>query len=221
MVFNPNPAAGGTRAGPVIAGALLIGIFAVMAGLYVKRGGSRNAEVAGASCAGAREVAGRLAPLATGEVAALKVAATPQPATPVAFNAPDGQRLTLADFRGRAILVNLWATWCAPCRAEMPALDKLQGELGGADFEVVAINIDTTRLDRPKAFLTEVGVNRLVQYADPTGAIFADLKKAGKAFGMPTTLLIDRQGCEIGAMAGPAEWASSDAQKLIRELLGR
>lgn len=221
MVSSPKPAAAGTRAGLFVAGALLIGILAAMAALYVKRGGSRNVEVAGPTCAAARAVAARLAPLAIGEVAALNVASAPKAATPVAFNTPDGRRLLLSDFRGRAVLLNLWATWCAPCRAEMPALDRLQGDLGGADFEVVTVNIDTSRLDRPKAFLAEVGVNRLVPYADHTGAIFADLKKAGKAFGMPTTLLIDRDGCEIGVMAGPAEWASADAQKLIRALLGK
>ena len=102
--------------------------------------------------------AARLAPLAQGDIAALAVDKTPRPAIPIAFNGPDGRKLTLADFRGRALVLNLWATWCVPCRAEMPALDRLQAKAGAKDFEVVAVNVDTARLDRPKAFLDEIGV---------------------------------------------------------------
>ncbi len=86
----------------------------------------------------------------------------------VSFNGPDGKKLTLADFKGHNVLLNLWATWCVPCRSEMPALDRLQAKLGGSDFEVVAVNIDTSRLDRPKAFLNDAGVKNLGFYADPT-----------------------------------------------------
>ena len=89
-------------------------------------------------------------------------------------------------------VVNLWATWCVPCRKEMPALDALQGKLGGDKFEVVAVNIDTRNLDKPKAWLQEVGDQQLGYYADSSAKVFQDLKAIGKAFGMPTTLLIDR-----------------------------
>ena len=118
------------------------------------------------------------------------------------------------------MLLNLWATWCVPCRKEMPALDGLERRLGGARFEVVAVNIDTRDPDKPKAFLREIGVNKLAYYADSTAKVFQDLKETGRAFGMPTTLLIDPNGCEIGTMAGPAEWASEDAIKLIQGALG-
>jgi thiol-disulfide isomerase/thioredoxin len=114
------------------------------------------------------------------------------------------------------VLLNLWATWCVPCRKEMPALDTLEQRLGGPGFEVVAINIDTRDPDKPKAWLKEVGVEKLAYYADPDAKVFQDLKGIGRAFGMPTTLLLDRQGCEIGTIAGPAEWASPDAVKLIQ-----
>ena len=133
----------------------------------------------------------------------------------------DGKPRTLADFRGRTVLLNLWATWCVPCRKEMPALDALQAKLGGDDFEVVAVNIDTRNLDKPKAWLKEVGIKRLGYYADPSAKVFQDLKAIGKAFGMPTTLLIDPNGCELGTLAGPAEWASEDAIKLIEAALGK
>jgi hypothetical protein len=103
----------------------------------------------------------------------------------------------------------------------MPALDALQARLGGEDFEVVAVNIDTRNLDKPKTWLQEVGVKRLGYYSDSSAKVFQDLKAIGKAFGMPTTLLIDRNGCELGTLAGPAEWASDDAVKLIEAALGK
>jgi thiol-disulfide isomerase/thioredoxin len=102
-----------------------------------------------------------------------------------------------------------------PCREEMPSLDRLQAKLGGDDFEVVAVDIDTTRLERRRAFLKEAGVSSLGFYADPKAEVFQVLKKAGKVVGLPTTLLIDGQGCELGVMPGPADWASEDAMRLI------
>ena len=117
------------------------------------------------------------------------------------------------------VLLNVWATWCVPCRKEMPALDALQAKLGGDKFEVVAVNIDTRNLDKPKTWLQELGVKRLGYYSDSSAKVFTDLKAIGKAFGMPTTLLIDAQGCELGAIAGPAEWASEDAVRLVEAAL--
>ena len=119
------------------------------------------------------------------------------------------------------MLLNLWATWCVPCRKEMPALDELQAKLGGQGFEVVAVNIDTRDPDKPKNWLKEVGIGKLGYFADPTAKVFQDLKEVGKAFGMPTTILIDPQGCEIATLAGPAEWASDDAIKVISAALQR
>jgi thiol-disulfide isomerase/thioredoxin len=166
-------------------------------------------------------VAERLAPLARGEVAAVLVAKDPQRVPDLAFTGPDGAKKTLADYRGRTVLLNLWATWCAPCRQEMPALDRLQAALGGPDFEVVAVNIDTRNVDKPKAWLKEAGVERLAYYADPEAKVFHDLRRVGKAVGMPTTLLVDPEGCELALINGPAEWASEDALKLVRAALGR
>jgi len=144
----------------------------------------------------------------------------PEPAPPLAFDNSDGRRVTLADFRGRTILLNLWATWCEPCRREMPALARLQAELGSSRFEVVAVNIDTRNLHRPKAWLAETGVSGLAYYSDPEAKVFQDLRQAGQAEGMPTTLLIDAHGCRLGTMAGPAEWSSPDARALIQAALG-
>jgi hypothetical protein len=102
----------------------------------------------------------------------------------------------------------------------MPALDALQGRLGSPKFDVVAVNIDTRDPQKAKAWLKDVGVNRLTYYADPSAKVFQDLKLADRAFGMPTTLLVDANGCEVGTLAGPAEWASDDAIKLIGALVG-
>jgi thiol-disulfide isomerase/thioredoxin len=139
----------------------------------------------------------------------------------LAFTDSSGKAMTLADFRGRTVLLNLWATWCVPCRKEMPTLDALEGKLGAKDFQVVAVNIDTRDPNKPKTFLKQIGVQKLSYYADPSAKSFQDLKAIGRAFGMPTTLLVDPKGCEIGSIAGPAEWASDDALKLIRAALGK
>jgi len=102
----------------------------------------------------------------------------------------------------------------------MPALDALEGNLGGDNFEVVAINIDTRDPNKPLAFLREVGVTHLAYYEDRSAKVFRDLKAAGKAFGMPTTLIIDPNGCEIGEMAGPAQWSSPEGVKLVSAAIG-
>jgi thiol-disulfide isomerase/thioredoxin len=168
--------------------------------------------------AASKAVAARLAPLAKGEIAALSVA--PHPAIPLSFKGPGGEKTTLADFKGRALLVNIWATWCVPCRAEMPALDRLQAKAGGQDFEVVAINVDTARLERAPAFLDSIGVKTLTRYADPSADAFETLRLAGKALGLPTSLLIDKDGCEIGVVAGPADWDKPDAVAAVAALKG-
>jgi len=190
-----------------------IGILVVLAGVYgIARLRSNPAD---AACQAAVNIAHRIAPLVRGEVAALALAQAPFRVPDVAFKDAQGRDKTLADWRGRTVLLNLWATWCVPCRREMPALDALQAKLGGPGFEVVAVNIDTRDPQKPLAFLKETGVSHLTYYADPSAKVFTDLKTAGKAFGMPTTVIVDRAGCEIGNMAGPAAWASEDGMKLV------
>jgi thiol-disulfide isomerase/thioredoxin len=152
-------------------------------------------------------------------VAAVGVVKASKTLPPLAFKDASGADKTLADWRGRTVLLNLWATWCVPCRKEMPALDALQARLGGPDFDVVAVNIDTRDTDKPKAWLKDAGIGKLGYYADNSAKVFQDLKAAGKAFGMPTTLLVDPNGCELAALAGPAEWASDDAVKLVTAAL--
>jgi thiol-disulfide isomerase/thioredoxin len=149
------------------------------------------------------------------------MAKSPLKVPALAFQDAAGKPLTLDHWRGRTVLLNLWATWCVPCRKEMPALDALEQRLGGPGFEVVTINIDTRDPDKPKAWLKEVGIAKLAYYADSSAKTFQDLKEVGRAFGMPTTLLMDPLGCEIGSIAGPAEWASDDAVKLIQSAIGK
>ncbi len=195
----------------------LFGAVAVLAGVYGI--GRLRSNPAAAACAPAVETAGRIGPLAHGEVAAFAVAHTPFQVPNLAFKDAERHERTLKDWRGRTVLLNLWATWCVPCRKEMPALDALETDLGGPNFEVVAINIDTRDPGKPLAFLKETGVTHLAYYSDPSAKVFQELKLAGKVFGMPTTLIVDRAGCEIGEMAGPAEWASADGVKLVRAAL--
>jgi thiol-disulfide isomerase/thioredoxin len=201
----------------IVAAALVVALGAAV--LYGK--GAAGSKDAAALCPAAKATASRLAPLAHGEVAALNVNKSPKPAVDIFFTGADGKKLTLADFRGRNVLLNLWATWCVPCRAEMPALDRLQAKLGSADFEVVAVNIDTSRLDRPKAFLDEAGVKSLTRYADSSADSFETLRVAGKALGLPTSLLIGPDGCELAVMAGPAQWDSDDAAKVVTAMVGK
>ena len=172
-----------------------------------------------AACAPALAIAKRIAPLARGEVAAVNVADTGLRLPALAFKDQNGGDRSLADWKGRVVLLNLWATWCVPCRKEMPALAALQQKLGGPGFEVVAVNIDTRETDKPKAWLPQAGVTGLGYYADASARVFQELKAVGKAVGMPTSLLIDGAGCEIASLAGPAEWASDDALALVRAAL--
>jgi thiol-disulfide isomerase/thioredoxin len=196
--------------GAVLAGAL-IGFVAVYGIGGLKRGASGDS-----ACTGAVDLAKKLAPLAHGEVAALTMATAPLRLPDLSFEDADGKPKKLSDWRGKTVLLNLWATWCVPCRKEMPALDALQTRLGGKDFEVVAVNIDTRDSDKPRHFLKEANLTRLGYFSDQKAKVFQDLKNIGRALGMPTSVLIDAQGCEIATIAGPAEWASDDAIKLIK-----
>jgi len=204
-----------TRRIPLVIGGVLIGAGIGFAIVTYGIGGL-NRQTGDAACRPAVELARKVAPLAHGEVAALTMATTPLRLPDLTFDDAGGQPKKLSDWRGRTVLVNLWATWCVPCRKEMPALDELQAKLGGPDFEVVAINIDTRDPEKPKNFLKEANLTRLGYFSDPKAKVFQDLKAVGRALGMPTSVLVDGQGCEIATIAGPAEWASDDAVKLIK-----
>ena len=214
MPERPSPRPAAMRRIPITIGAVLIGAVIGFAGVY-GIGGLRRNTSGDPACRGAVDLARRLAPLAHGEVAALTMASAPLRLPDLTFEDVNGKPKKLSDWRGRTVLVNLWATWCVPCRKEMPALESLQTRLGGAGFEVVAVNIDTRDPEKPKNFLKEANLTRLGYFSDPKAKIFQDLKAIGRALGMPTSVLVDGQGCEIATIAGPAEWGSDDAVKLI------
>jgi thiol-disulfide isomerase/thioredoxin len=153
--------------------------------------------------------------LATGTLAAFLVKPDRPALADAAFQDAEGKPLKLSDWKGRVALVNLWATWCAPCRKEMPDLAKLQKELGSDDFEVVAISVDRKGAEASAAFLKETGADGLRLYVEPTTAILNDIQ----ALGLPATVLIDRQGREIGRLLGPADWASPEAIALVKAAL--
>jgi thiol-disulfide isomerase/thioredoxin len=218
MPERPSPRPTATRRIPIAIGAVLVGAAIGFAGVY-GIGGLKRGATGDAACRGAVELARKLEPLAHGEVAALTMATAPLRLPDLAFADANRKPKKLSDWRGRTVLVNLWATWCVPCRKEMPALESLQTRLGGPNFEVVAINIDTRDPDKPKNFLKDANLTRLGYYSDQNAKVFQDLKAVGRALGMPTSVLVDGQGCEIGTIAGPAEWASDDAIALIRAAL--
>jgi thiol-disulfide isomerase/thioredoxin len=199
---------------PITIGAVLIGAAIGFAGVY-GIGGLKRSTAGDPACRGAVDLARKLAPLAHGEVAALTMATAPLRLPDLTFEDAEGRSKKLSDWRGRTVLVNLWATWCVPCRKEMPALENLQTRLGGPNFEAVAVNIDTRDLEKPKNFLKEANLTRLNYFSDPKAKVFQDLKATGRALGMPTSVLVDGEGCEIATIAGPAEWDSEDAVKLI------
>jgi thiol-disulfide isomerase/thioredoxin len=154
-------------------------------------------------------------PLSTGEMAAFVFRPEPAALPEIKFQDGEGRERTLADWRGKVVLLNLWATWCLPCRKEMPALDRLQKELGSDRFEVVALSVDRKGLEASRKFLGDTKVERLALYVDPTARANTELR----AVGLPATLLIDAQGHEIGRLLGPAEWDGEDALRLIRAAL--
>ncbi|HXF65729.1 MAG TPA: TlpA disulfide reductase family protein [Burkholderiales bacterium] len=143
--------------------------------------------------------------------------AEPKPVPQLRFSDKDGRALSLADFRGKVILLNIWATWCPPCRKEMPSLDRLQARLGGPDFEVVAVSIDQRgdALFIVEEFFREIGVEHLRIFLDQTGGA----ARTVGALGLPVTLLVDRRGRELGRLVGPAEWDSPEAIATIRQYL--
>lgn len=143
--------------------------------------------------------------------------AAPKPLPEIGFEDAQGAKHTLADFRGRTVLLNIWATWCVPCRKEMPALDRLQQKLGGPAFQVLVLSIDTEGAAAVRRFYKEVGIRALAVYVDPTTRASDKLG----AIGIPTTLLVDPQGREVARRTGQAEWDSPDAVAIIQQYMQR
>jgi thiol-disulfide isomerase/thioredoxin len=148
---------------------------------------------------------------------AFSMRTAPQALPEIRFENGEGETMSLADFRGSVVLLNIWATWCAPCRREMPTLDRLQAALGGPDFQVVALSIDRQGLPVVREFYDELGLETLGIYVDATGGA----QRALSVLGVPTTLLLDREGNEVGRLLGPAEWDSPEMMAFFRDYLKR
>ncbi len=199
---------------PVVLVALAAGTL--LAGVYVSGRGPDNAGAAKiaapAGLGGGQFSAGRHN---TGKVAAFVYKPAPEPVPSFPFFDASQQTKTIETFKGKVVLLNLWATWCGPCREEMPSLDRLQKDLGSDKFEVVALNVDKNGIDKAREFLNGIAVNSLNFYADPSARATSQIK----ALGMPATLLVNTDGQEIGRLMGPAEWDSPDAKRLIEAAL--
>ena len=203
-----------------ILGTILLvgGISLVAAGVYVMMGGYGNDTINTASTKASARVIARASEIgesAQGDVAAMIALEEPKLMPVHEFIDPNGDVQSIDMFYGKMTLVNLWATWCAPCREEMPALSELQTAKQGADFEVVTINIDRGDRNKPEGFLNEIGVDNLPLYQDSSMGIFNALKKEGLAFGLPVTMLVDENGYILASMNGPAHWSSPDALNYI------
>ena len=169
----------------------------------------------GANAALAADIA-TLEGLREGDMKKLSLHSTPKPVSDKAFQLPDGAGTgTLADYRGKYILLNFWATWCAPCRKEMPMLAALQEEFGGDRFQVVTLATGRNSPAGIKKFFAEIGVTDLPRYQDPKQALARDMG----VLGLPVTVIVDPDGNEIGRLMGDADWASQSAKAIIAALL--
>jgi thiol-disulfide isomerase/thioredoxin len=197
-------------------GLAAIAALVVFAAVYVTWGRPDNqASPASGTDSASPEAKQRGNPLSTGAMTTFVFKPQPEALPDIRFLDGSGATVGLDSFRGKVVLLNVWATWCAPCREEMPDLDKLQAELGSDKFQVVALAVDKSGLAGARKFLADIRAEKLGVYVDPTGKEGTRLK----VFGMPTTILVDAEGREIGRLIGPAKWDSPEAKKLIEAQL--
>jgi len=169
-------------------------------------------------CAAQPEAAKLIDAAATGQLAALNGTGTGRGYADLPFTDAAGEPMTIKDFAGKKLLVNFWASWCIPCRAEMPALDKLAAAQNDETFMVLPINTGEAQPNKGKEFFAAGGWTHLPLYVDPNFTILDRLKQTAVALGLPTTLLLDAKGCELAVLQGPAEWDSPDGASVIKAL---
>lgn len=213
-----EPAAVRPRMTPrrLVFAALVIAAVAIAITFWVGNAGGIKAS----DCVPQPAAAKKVDAAATGQLAALNGTGTGRGYADLSFTDKDGKPVKLSDFAGKFLLVNFWASWCIPCRAEMPALDKLAAEENGPDFMVLPINLDvgSNGLDKARKFLGDGGWTHLPLYADSSFEAFKRLQTQAVAAGLPSSLLLDKKGCEIGVLQGPAVWDSPDGKNVIDAL---
>lgn len=153
-----------------------------------------------------------LSAYAVGQVANFRPHDAPQPVPDLEFQDGNGKKVHLSDFKGHVVLLNLWASWCVPCREEMPTLDALQGEMGSDKFQVLALSVDKDGLEDARGFLKSINATHLALYNDPTSRANFQMK----GYGLPTTVLLSAKGEELGRIVGPAEWNTPEAKALMQ-----
>ncbi len=139
----------------------------------------------------------------------------PQSVSEAVFQAEDGADMTLADLKGKHVALNFWATWCAPCRKEMPSLANLQAELGGDDFEVVTVAVGRNPSEAIDRFFAEEGITGLPKHVDPSNRLSRDMAVAG----LPITVILNPEGMEIARLIGDAEWDTNSAKAIVTALI--
>lgn len=196
-----------------------LGMLSGLAVIYVKNTHQGNTTLA-KQCKTSPDRLARMKEKAVGTVAGVVVPQEPKPLPDFTFQNGKGEKVSLSAFAGKTVVLNMWATWCVPCREEMPALNTVQKTLGGDDLAVVAVSVDTQGLEKSKAFLQEIGAEHLALYASPDAELFRQMQKIGRAVGLPTTLIIDGTGCETAYLPGAADWAHTDALAFLQTASG-
>ena len=200
--------------------ALILGVGVGVVTVYVNGGfdgnGSSETKLAEAQAACQMSEAQRAAldAAAVGDLAAMRIADKPVPLTDIGFQMPDGSAKQFTDLN-KVLVLNLWATWCGPCREEMPDLANIQKEYGNENFEVFALNVDRNGGEKPQKFLESINATALSLYLDPANKSFQNFRSKGLVFGLPTTMIVDPKGCVQGVLAGIAHWGSDDAKNLV------
>ena len=192
--------------------------LAIAAAVWLSNGGTGSAS----ECPVREDAAAAIDAVARGELAALMATPEGRAFSSLAFQDEEGNPVSLADFAGKKLLVNFWATWCIPCREEMPDLDAVAARYEGEDFALVTVSLDAggDGPDKARAFFDEYGLDSLVLYADPSLGVFERLRNEAVTLGLPATLLLDETGCELAVLQGPAAWSSADGNRVIETLIG-
>ncbi len=187
------------------------GFYAALAGIALSAGIAAGVLFAGP----ARDRAS--SPVASAKDSVSAKFIRPSSASPIGdlvFADASGQARRLSEWRGRTVILNLWATWCAPCKTEMPSLDRLQEKLAGRNVAVVALSTDRTGLKEPASFFASQGIRHLELFNDQPGEATTRLRAAG----LPTTIILDGNGQEIARLVGPAEWDSPEVISQIEAM---